>query len=406
MPVKRFMHPALPLYTRRRMTSGTGKEYWGFEKVNLGAGRKPAGPFWIRHTAEDGKQKWVSAGDDYNAAIEQRDKMLAVKLADRQGLTVDDADRKEAANIGTKTLADAVKDFLHYTEHDKERKPATIEAYSRNLDLFQECLGSRVRFVSEVTKDHVWKFAAYLKNQNPPKAKSTINKCIEYLRIFLKHAESTVKIKLPRVQEKEVTAYDEEQVTKLRKAAKGTERLLIDFMLGTGCRDAEAQHAEWSDFDFAQRLFTVQAKPQWNHTTKDYENRKNTVAVELLELVKEHRKKSASSLMFPNKHGKPDKHLLRIVKRVAFRAGLNCGECEKTQDGENPRSCLYSAVCSDFTLRRFRKTWATRLHNAGVTVRDLQKMLGHEELETTERYLAASNQKAPHIRAAADLAFA
>jgi hypothetical protein len=67
MPAKVFSPPAVPLYTRRRVTSNTGKEYWGFEKVNLGAGRKPSGPFWLRHTDQHGEQKWVSAGDDYTA---------------------------------------------------------------------------------------------------------------------------------------------------------------------------------------------------------------------------------------------------------------------------------------------------------------------------------------------------
>ena len=76
MPAKVFSPPAVPLYTRRRVTSNTGKEYWGFEKVNLGAGRKPSGPFWLRHTDQHGEQKWVSAGDDYTAV---REKMMAVK---------------------------------------------------------------------------------------------------------------------------------------------------------------------------------------------------------------------------------------------------------------------------------------------------------------------------------------
>ena len=76
------------------------------------------------------------------------------------------------------------------------------------------------------------------------------------------------------------------------------------------------------------------------------------------------------------------------------------------QDGTKKRSCKDHAVCKEFFLHRFRKTFATRLHHAGVPLRDLQKILGHKHLSTTEKYLAESDLKAAHIRAAADKAFA
>jgi hypothetical protein len=45
MAKKRFMHPVVKVYTRKRMTSGTGKEYWGFEPVTLGAAERNVLPF-------------------------------------------------------------------------------------------------------------------------------------------------------------------------------------------------------------------------------------------------------------------------------------------------------------------------------------------------------------------------
>jgi hypothetical protein len=32
----------------------------------------------------------------------------------------------------------------------------------------------------------------------------------------------------------------------------------------------------------------------------------------------------------PSKHGLPDGHFLRKLKKVALRAGLNCGHCHVT----------------------------------------------------------------------------
>ena len=168
------MHPAIPVYTRRRLTSEAGKEYWGFEKVNLGAGRKPAGPFWLRHT-ENGKQKWVSAGDDYTAAIELRDKMKAVNLADRQGLTVGEADRKEAADIGSLTLA---TQWLPSEEGARGRTRCKLTA----PHLEPECLGSRVRFTNELTEQRASVRGLYEEGR----LSETIRTRAMYVKIFWK----------------------------------------------------------------------------------------------------------------------------------------------------------------------------------------------------------------------------
>ena len=250
---------AIPVYTRRKKTSKkTGKEYWGFEPVNLGAGRKPSGPFWLRHTDEHGEQKWVSAGDDYTAAIELRDKMKAVKLADRQGLTVGEADRKEAADIGSLTLADAVAAFLKKKEH---KRPNTLQAYGTTLENFRECLGSRVRFTNELTEDSVLQFVACMKKAGlSPK---TIRTRAMYVKIFLKEMGCAVHVNwqnMPKAPKKKVVAYSEEHWQRMMKAADADDAALLLFLVGTGCREQEAAHAEYTDFDFSHRLFTVQEK--------------------------------------------------------------------------------------------------------------------------------------------------
>jgi integrase len=276
----------VPLYTRRRVTSNTGKEYWGFEKVNLGAGRKPSGPFWLRHTDQHGEQKWVSAGNDYTAATELREKMMAVKLADRQGLTVEEADRKEAADIGNVTLADALAAFLKAKEQKEKRRPRTLQAYRTTLENFTECIGSRVRFTSELTADSVWQFVECMNKAKL--AAKTVHTRTMYVRIFLKHMGSTVKLKssrLPKQAKKEVVAYSEEHMQKLLKAADPDEAALLLFLVGTGCREQEAAHAEYNDFDFKELLYTVQEKKQWGFVPKSYEARDITVAAELVGTV-------------------------------------------------------------------------------------------------------------------------
>ena len=42
----------------------------------------------------------------------------------------------------------------------------------------------------------------------------------------------------------------------------------------------------------------------------------------------------------------------------------------------------------NFTLHKFRSTYATRMLRAGFDVRTVQHWMGHKSLETTMRYLA------------------
>jgi site-specific recombinase XerD len=68
-------------------------------------------------------------------------------------------------------------------------------------------------------------------------------------------------------------------------------------------------------------------------------------------------------------------------------------------------SCKDHPVCEQWYLHRFRKTFATKMHHAGMPLRDLQRILGHKSLTTTEHYLAESDLKTAHIRGFADKAF-
>jgi integrase len=154
-------------------------------------------------------------------------------------------------------------------------------------------------------------------------------------------------------------------------------------------------------------MHTVQAKPEWGFTTKSHEHRTIPLPAELVAMLKEWKKESGdSSLLFPNRDNKPHRHFIRELKTLALRAGLNCGRCvTKPKHGTPKESCKDKPVCDDFFLHRFRKTFATRLHHAGVPLRDLQKILGHKSLETTELYLAESDMKTARMQALADKAF-
>jgi integrase len=106
------------------------------------------------------------------------------------------------------------------------------------------------RLTHDLKEGHVNQFVDYMKKADL-KAK-TIRTRVMYVSIFLKHIGSPIKIRwtdLPKVPTVPVKAFSPEEVKALMAEADEDERAVFSFFLGTGCREAEVSHAEWSDID-------------------------------------------------------------------------------------------------------------------------------------------------------------
>jgi integrase len=85
---------------------------------------------------------------------------------------------------------------------------------------------------------------------------------------------------------------------------------------------------------------------------------------------------------------------------LALRAGVNCGHCENVGQGGD-KNCNKHAVCQEWGLHRFRKTFASKhyQHNSNRGgLRVIQRWLGHHSLDVTIRYLADEEDTAEPIR--------
>jgi site-specific recombinase XerD len=78
-----------------------------------------------------------------------------------------------------------------------------------------------------------------------------------------------------------------------------------------------------------------------------------------------------------------------IVKRVAERSKLNCGQCI-TKHGNK---CSEGPHCQHFFLHKFRHTFATEHLRHGVDIRTLQIWMGHRDIKSTMVYLKGMQSK-------------
>jgi hypothetical protein len=89
-------------------------------------------------------------------------------------------------------------------------------------------------------------------------------------------------------------------------------------------------------------------------------------------IAKRQKENPGCTLIFPNQAGNPDQHLLRVVQRIAGRAG--------------------GAFHAD--LHTYRRTYATRF--SGTTkIQTIRCLLGHKDIKTTMRYLGIPDLNSP-----------
>jgi integrase/recombinase XerD len=314
-------------------------------------------------------------------------------------------------------LNDAIAAYLTETEKHKSKK--TYAAYRTTLYLFSPgaaeatlaklgadensvalkvtlermieraaTTGRRIgnKPISHINRKDILSYIEYLKGiGNEPR---TVRNRVDFLQIFLHHfgLPSLLKGKdLPPYTEKKARAYNPGQIAKLFAKATQDEADLLHFFLCTGAREQEAQFVCWPDVDLELKTYTVTEHLDLGYKPKDKEEGSLPIPDVLVNVLKARRvRHSKTRLIFPGKGGKPNGHALRIIKRLALRAGVNCGQC-RTKAG---KSCAAHPVCRQFVLHKLRKTFATTLHHKGLPAQTLQRYLRHSDLDTTLKYIA------------------
>lgn len=172
-----------------------------------------------------------------------------------------------------------------------------------------------------------------------------------------------LKIKPIKYDDEIKEAFSDVEIDKIRSACiDDKERALVEFLLSTGVRVTELCDMDISDVDMRDLTVHVRhgkgGKERITYTT--------AVAAERLNKYLLSRQEQKSSFLFCNRnHERIRSGGVRfILNRIAKRAGV---------ENVHPH--------------RFRRTFATGLANRGMDVREIQKLLGHSNINTTLEYI-------------------
>ncbi len=404
--------PKVRLYIRVRLRDGRSiyaDPVWnrnrtlreGYAVVDAVPELHPEGIYYLRYL-RDGKRRWQAVGKIADAAL------VALRNTDHSlrsihlgiaapGTTSASSTAPDSPSV--ETLVDAIGVYL--AEVRRFRAPKTISACERILGLFGSRL-SRKR-VKDISRKDLLDHMSFLKSEGL--GDRTIHNHIMRICTLLKSRGVVGVLSAadkPKYDEKEVEAYTSDQLNALFAAADPEERETFEFFLATGLREQEVMFTTWKNIDSQGMVVKVRSKPEMGFRIKDKEERSVPVPDTLIASLLARKKRSTSMLVFPGPTGKPNGHFLRSLKTLAFRAGLNCGECVN----KTGHSCATKAVCGEWGLHKFRKTFATLHNEAGVPTSTLRLWLGHSDLATTMQYLAAANLRSERTRSHVNSSFA
>jgi site-specific recombinase XerD len=277
--------------------------------------------------------------------------------------------------LAIKQEQNTVDNFL--SDYDSDR---TIQAYTTILKEFFQVSDSRLITnykITKVTYEDVYKYVLGLIDA---KAKSTVNQRVGCLRAFFNYimdheeeldiyikenhfANSSLNRLINRKCQKgqEVgRALSIDEIEKLMSViTKQRDKALIHFMLRTGVRKEEVMNVVWEDIKYN----TIEGK--WFVTIIGKGNKLRQI-----------------QLMDNMMQELNDwKEVWNPIKETIF--GLNdMSNINKMLD----KYCILAEI-PHCTCHDLRRTTATNLIKKGMNIRELQKLLGHASISTTEGYL-------------------
>ena len=286
-----------------------------------------------------------------------------------------------------------IRQFIHYLSAEKNASPHTCRAYERDLEEFENflrnsgmslCTGTDIEF-GKVDRLAIRRYLSFLHRKNK---KSSIARKISTLRSFFKFlvrerlvTSNPIKsVSTPKVEKPLPTTLTVDEAFRLMETPVGKGRpqteknelrdhAILELLYSSGLRVSELVGLNLNQLDLDLGIVKVMGKGRKERIVPV-----GSKAVESLKTYLERRVGlSGDEPVFLNPKGErlTARSVGRLIKKYT------------------KRSDIFRRI-SPHTLRH---SFATHLLDAGADIREIQEMLGHASLSTTQRYTHVSPGK-------------
>ena len=278
-------------------------------------------------------------------------------------------------------ISNVKDDFLTYLSVEKGDSKLTIEAYSEDIDIFIAFIDNKD--IELLTRDDISAFINYLSGLG--KMTSTIIRrasTIRYLYMYL-NKEKLIHVpltglympkgehKLPNV----LSTYEVEALLDcfdLDKKSEIRDKAMLETMYASGLRVSELLTLELGNVNFKLGYIKIRGKGSKERIVPIGEFALDYLSLYINE-VRKYNVNYKSKYMFLNNKGEPisRQYFWRKIKDYALRAGIE----------------------TDISPHTLRHSFATHLLENGANLKEVQEMLGHSKIETTQIYTHISSKR-------------
>lgn len=287
------------------------------------------------------------------------------------------------------TVQEAISQFLFHCQYEKNLSPKTLKAYSIDLRQFRTYLETELRLTELAQIDKV-ALRAYIKSLFGPLAEKSVKRKVATLKALFHHLEREDEIAVNPFRKIDVRIKEKKRLPRtvplgeleklfryLYRKKEGISNresqayqalvrdiAVLELLFATGARVAEVCNLAAADVDLRQRQARIIGKGRCERVLPISANEVVNILQEYL--ASSRHAEDESGHFFRNRNGDrlSEQSVRTVLKRYAKKAGLQL----------------------TITPHMFRHSFATALLEAGVDIRQIQQLLGHRSIVTTQIY--------------------